>query len=57
MFEIPCLIPMIITATRMHRYLVDFASKPADLYVISSLFLSQPLSGTDVILGNIRTPK
>ncbi|KAN0103994.1 hypothetical protein V8E52_011424 [Russula decolorans] len=31
MFETPCLITMIIAATRTHRYLVDFASRPADL--------------------------
>ncbi|KAN0104003.1 hypothetical protein V8E52_011433, partial [Russula decolorans] len=31
MFETPCLITMIIAATRTHRYLVDFASKSADL--------------------------
>ena len=38
MFETPCLITMIIAATRMHRYLIDFASKPPDSYVVSSLF-------------------
>ncbi|KAI0279383.1 hypothetical protein BGY98DRAFT_1096206 [Russula aff. rugulosa BPL654] len=31
LFEIPCLITMIVAATRMHRYLIDFASKPHDL--------------------------
>lgn len=29
---------MIVAATRMHRNLIDFASKPPNLYVISSLF-------------------
>ena len=57
MFETPCLITMIIAATRTHRYLVDFASKPVDLYVISSIFFSPPLSGTDAISGKIRTSK
>jgi hypothetical protein len=39
MFETPCLIPMVIAVTRMHRYLIDFASNPPDLYVVSSLFV------------------
>jgi len=41
MFETPCMITMIIAATRMHCYPVDFASRPADLYAISSLFFCE----------------
>src|SRR5258707_6810087 len=44
-YETPCLIPMVIVATRMHRHLVDFAFKPSDLYEISSLSFSSRSGG------------
>jgi hypothetical protein len=57
MFETPTLITMTIAATRMHRSLVDFASKTSDVYDsplhLSFFFL---LSVADVVLGYMRIP-
>ena len=44
LYEAPCVVTMIVAATRMHRYLIDSAFKP-DLYVISSLSFAYPLNG------------
>jgi hypothetical protein len=43
-FETPCLITMIIAATRMHRNLIDFASKPPRLVGNFFAFLFCPRS-------------
>jgi hypothetical protein len=55
MFETPTLITMTIAATRMHRSLIDFASKTSEVYDsplrFSFLFL---LSVADVVLGYMR---
>ncbi|KAF8494700.1 hypothetical protein F5888DRAFT_1716127 [Russula emetica] len=46
MFDTPGLVTMIIVATRMHRYLIDFASKPPDLehqnVKVSNLVFARP---------------
>ena len=57
MFETPTLITITIAATRMHRSLIDFASKTSEVYDsplhFSFLFL---LSVADVVLGYMRIP-
>jgi hypothetical protein len=58
MFEIPGVIILIITSTRMHRSLVDFASGSSDVYEYDTLHFPPffPLSEADVGLGQVRIP-
>ncbi|KAF8494704.1 hypothetical protein F5888DRAFT_1716169, partial [Russula emetica] len=62
MFETPCLVMMIIAATRMHRYLIDFASKPPDLehqnVKVSNLVFARPkqTDTTPTTLSRIEHP-
>lgn len=53
MFVSPCVITMIISATRMHRCLIDFAFRSADMYE-TLLFISFcPLTAAHVISGHM----
>ena len=56
MFDAPAVIIMTISATRMHRSLVDFASRPPDMYESLRLF-SCMLSAANIGLGHSGTFK
>lgn len=51
---LPSQIIIIVAATRMHRVLIYFASKPSTVYETLQFLFFFPLSAADVVLENMR---